>query len=171
MLSYIVMKNNSLVKPASKLTVLKLFLLLLVLLPLAQCQTVGSGGATFGYVDFNKVMEESLTRKEITAHSEQLIEAFNSFREKNFQAMMESNAKQRLELEKLVNERRAGLDIAIKTNNNKIYAHQELIRGIIQKTAKKRGYALVALSQRNVMLVSRYVDFTDDIIEVINSNE
>ncbi len=165
------MKNNRLAKYTFKLSILKLFPFLLVLLPLVQCQTVGLKGLTFGFVDFNKVMKESVTRQEITAHSEQLVEAFNSFREKNFQAMMKSSAKQRLELEKLVNERRAGLNIAIETNNNKIYAHQELVRGIIQSIAKQRGYALVALSRRDVMLVSRYVDFTDDIINKINSNE
>ena len=165
------MKNKSLARYIPKTTLLKLFLFLLILLPLVQCQTVGSKGLVFGSVDFNRVLEESIIRKEITAHSEQLVEAFNSFREKNFQAMLNSNAKQRLELEKLVNERRATLDIAIKTNNNKIYAHQEMVRGIIKTTAKKRGYALVALSQYDMMLVSRYVDFTDDIIKKINSNE
>lgn len=147
---------------------MKIKLYLVPVIMLLICPSLVSEELRVGFVDFRKVVEQSRIHKQIKAHSEMLNKRFREYEKEQYAKINYLPIAQQIETRNRVNEKRYNLSLAVKINQNKLLAYNETIRTKIREIAHEHRINLVYLNQDMVILISDYIDITEEVIETIN---
>ena len=150
---------------------MKMLIVVVVFMTLLPCQTLKAQDCHVGFADAHKILENSIVRNEIIAHSNSLTEQFREFEKKQTASFSTATPEQRQAIQASIADKRDAIKIALQINKNKMQDHHQSIRDRIKEVAKRHKLSHVFTNESIVLLIDGYKDITDEVIARINEQE
>ena len=142
-----------------------------VLLTILTCMPLNAQDCHVGYADAIKILENSVVRKEINAHSKSLTEQLRKYENEQTARFSTVSPEQRQAIQASIADKRGAIKIALRINKNKMQDHHHSIRDRIKEIAERHKLSYVFTTESMVVLVDGYKDITDEVIARINEQE
>lgn len=150
---------------------MKSLVVVIAFVTLMLCQPLNAQDCHVGFADAYKILENSVVRKEIIAHSDRLTEQLREFEKEQSAKLRAALPKQRQAIRDSIGDKRSIVRIALQINKNKMQAYNQTIRDCIKDVAERHKLSFVFIEERVVVLVDGFTDITDEVIARINEQE